>query len=56
MWFGTINGLTSFYPDRISVNPYVPPVVLTDLLLFNKPVRRGANSPLRQPIWAQSIH
>ena len=53
MWFGSKNGLTSFYPDRISANPYVPPVELTDLLLFNKPVRPGGNSPLRQPIWAQ---
>jgi signal transduction histidine kinase len=25
---------------------------LTDLLLFNAPVRQGANSPLRKPIWA----
>jgi signal transduction histidine kinase/ligand-binding sensor domain-containing protein/CheY-like chemotaxis protein len=52
MWFGSRNGLTSFYPDQLSDNPYVPPVVLTDLLLFNAPVRQGANSPLRKPIWA----
>jgi signal transduction histidine kinase/ligand-binding sensor domain-containing protein/DNA-binding response OmpR family regulator len=51
-FFGSRNGLTSFYPDRISANPYVPPVVLTDLLLFNKPVRPGGNSPLRRPILA----
>ncbi len=53
MSFGSRNGLTSFYPARISANPYVPPVVLTDLLLFNIPVHPGGNSPLRQPIWAQ---
>jgi len=52
MWFGSRNGLTAFYPSRLSDNPYVPPVVLTDLLLFNAPVRQGANSPLRKPIWA----
>jgi ligand-binding sensor domain-containing protein len=52
MWFGSTNGLISFHPDRISMNSYVPPVVLTDLLLFNAPVRQGANSPLRKPIWA----
>ena len=51
MWFGSTNGLASFYPDRISPNPYVPPVVLTDLLLFNKPLHPGGNSPLRLPIW-----
>jgi two-component system sensor histidine kinase ChiS len=53
MWFGSRSGLTSFFPDRVSGNPYVPPVVLTDLLLFNIPVHPGKNSPLHQPIWAQ---
>ena len=38
MWFGSRNGLTSFYPNRITDNPYVPPVVLTDFRLFNKSV------------------
>ena len=52
MIIGSSNGLTTFYPDRLSDNPYVPPVVLTDLLLFNKPVHPGANSPLHKPIWA----
>ena len=52
MIFGSTNAVTTFYPDRLSDNPYVPPVVLTDLLLFNAPVRQGAKSPLRKPIWA----
>jgi signal transduction histidine kinase/ligand-binding sensor domain-containing protein/CheY-like chemotaxis protein len=52
MWVGSRDGLTSFYPDRLSANPYVPPVVLTDLLLFNKPVNPGKDSPLDRPIWA----
>jgi signal transduction histidine kinase/ligand-binding sensor domain-containing protein/CheY-like chemotaxis protein len=50
--FGSTNGLTVFDPDRLSTNPYVPTVVLTDLLLFNKTVRPGKGSPLQQPIWA----
>ena len=50
--FGSSNGLTTFYPDRLSSNPYVPPVVLTELDLFNKPVHPGAHSPLRKPVWA----
>ena len=41
-----------FYPDRLSENRYVPPVVLTDFLLFNKPVREGRGSPLNSSIWA----
>lgn len=31
MFFGGINGLTAFYPDVVSDNPYVPPIVLTAL-------------------------
>jgi ligand-binding sensor domain-containing protein/signal transduction histidine kinase len=49
---GSSNGLTTFYPRRISVDSVVPPVVLTEFDLFNKPVRAGRKSPLRQPIWA----
>ena len=52
MWFGSRNGLTSFHPDRISANPFVPPVVLTGFNLFNRPVQVGAHSPLQKPIWA----
>src|SRR6185503_16391127 len=44
-------GVTTFYPDRLAPNPYVPPVVLTDFHLFNKPVQPGTDSPLQQPIW-----
>jgi signal transduction histidine kinase/ligand-binding sensor domain-containing protein/CheY-like chemotaxis protein len=50
--FGSSRGVTVFYPDRISDNPYTPPVRLTDLLLFNKPVRPGRGSPLSKSIWA----
>ena len=49
---GTTNGLTTFFPARLTPNPYVPPVVLTGLELFNKSVSPGKDSPLRAPIWA----
>ncbi len=52
LMFGSTNGLTTFYPDRLSSNVFVPPVVLTELNLFNKPVNPGARSPLLKPIWA----
>ncbi len=52
MFIGSSKGLTTFYPDRLSDNPHLPPVVLTDLRLFNKPVSPGADSPLQQPLWA----
>ena len=41
MVLGSTNGLTTFFPDRLSPSPYVPPVVLTELKLFNKPVGPG---------------
>jgi signal transduction histidine kinase len=41
--FGSKEGLTVFHPDRLSPNPYIPPVVLTDFLVSNK--------PLPKPIW-----
>jgi signal transduction histidine kinase/CheY-like chemotaxis protein/ligand-binding sensor domain-containing protein len=53
MIFGSSNGVTAFYPDRIFDNPHVPTVVLTDFQLFNKPVRSGdGDSPLNRSIWA----
>ncbi len=51
MVFGSSNAVSVFDPDRLSPNSYVPPVVLTDFLLFNKPVRPGGKSPLQKPIW-----
>lgn len=39
MYFGGINGITTFHPELIVDNPYIPPVVITELRLFNKVVR-----------------
>ena len=51
LFFGGINGLSAFYPDKLVDNPIPPPVVLTEFELFNKPARIGAkDSPLRQSI------
>jgi signal transduction histidine kinase/CheY-like chemotaxis protein/ligand-binding sensor domain-containing protein len=52
MLFGSSTGVTTFYPERVSENPYVPPIRLTDFLLFNKPVQQGRGSPLSKSIWA----
>lgn len=41
MFFGGINGATAFYPESIRANAYVPPVVITRLNIFNKPVEIG---------------
>ena len=39
MYFGGINGLTTFRPELLQDNPYTPSVVITKLQLFNKTVR-----------------
>jgi len=41
MFFGGINGITAFFPKEIQSHSYVPPVVLTDFLVFNQSVRIG---------------
>lgn len=37
-FFGGFNGITSFFPDEIETNKYVPRVTLTGLKLFNNTV------------------
>lgn len=39
MYFGGIDGITTFRPELLLDNPYTPPVVITKLDLFNKTVR-----------------
>jgi signal transduction histidine kinase/ligand-binding sensor domain-containing protein/CheY-like chemotaxis protein len=41
MYFGGINGFNVFYPEHIRSNPYVPPVVITDLRIFNRSIPVG---------------
>jgi signal transduction histidine kinase/sugar lactone lactonase YvrE len=50
MFLGGVNGVTSFYPDKVVDRPFVPPVVLTDFRLFNDPVPVGGRSPLKKSI------
>lgn len=57
MYFGGINGFNVFHPAAVRANPYPPPVVITNILLFNKELPIGADSPLAQaPPVAQTIH
>ncbi len=41
MFFGGINGLNSFYPNKILDYSYIPPVVITDFQIYNKSVPIG---------------
>ncbi len=54
-YFGGINGFNSFYPDSIHDNPNIPPVVFTNLKIFNRSMEPMVpGSPLRQTIWTAS--
>ncbi|MCB0208624.1 MAG: GAF domain-containing protein [Anaerolineae bacterium] len=50
MFFGGVNGFNAFYPSEIKDYAIMPPIVITDLRLFNEPVPIGGDSPLQQPI------
>ncbi len=51
LFFGGVNGFNVFYPQNIKLNPYVPPVYLTDFQILNKAVAVGQKgSPLKEDI------
>jgi signal transduction histidine kinase/ligand-binding sensor domain-containing protein/DNA-binding response OmpR family regulator len=41
MLFGGTNGFNAFYPENITHNDHIPPIVITGFRLFNKPVPIG---------------
>lgn len=45
LYFGGIGGFYDFYPDSLKVNNSVPPVVITDVLLFNRSIKEGDSEP-----------
>lgn len=51
LYFGGTSGLTHFLPEEIKNNPIAPPVVLTDLLVFNRPIHPDhPDSPIEAAI------
>jgi len=50
MFFGGFDGGVAFYPDKVVDSSYVPPVVLTDFRLFDRPATVGTGSPLSKSI------
>lgn len=37
MYFGGINGFSTFFPDSVRRNDYIPPVIITGFKTFNEP-------------------
>ncbi|MRS04974.1 histidine kinase, partial [bacterium] len=57
MYFGGINGLTSFDPLKITVNPYVPPVMLLSVTQNGKEITPELNTDGQEQIvlrWPQN--
>lgn len=51
MYFGSVKGLTIFQPDAFTDNPFIPPVYITGIQVFNQELLIGEkNSPLQQSI------
>ena len=51
IYFGSINGFISFDPDTFTESTFSPPVVITDLFLYNKHISVGdTGSPLKRSI------
>ncbi|MBE9464287.1 two-component regulator propeller domain-containing protein [Dyadobacter subterraneus] len=46
MFFGGVNGFSSFYPEQLRDNKFVPPVYITDLLIFNKEIIPGDSNDI----------
>ncbi len=56
LYFGGINGLNSFYPSELKDNPHVPPVYITEMQVFNKPLKVSSDdSPLQKSIMNTDI-
>jgi len=39
LFFGGIYGLNSFYPSKLKDNPYIPPIAITSVRIFDREVR-----------------
>ncbi len=57
MYFGGINGITTFHPSEISDNDYLPPIALTDFLLDDESLSGQPDPHLMKEIklnWPQN--
>ncbi|NQT26279.1 histidine kinase [candidate division KSB1 bacterium] len=51
MYFGGADGFTVFHPDEVTDNPFIPPIIITDFMISNKPVPiKTQTSPLQYHI------
>ncbi len=50
IFMGSTSGLNCFSPNEIKLSKFVPPVLITDFMIFNEPVKVNENSILHSSI------
>ncbi len=50
IFMGSTSGLNYFSPDEIKLSNYSPPILITDFMVFNEPVKVNANAGLKLSI------
>ncbi len=51
IYFGGVNGFNILDPEDVTDNQTIPPIVITDFEIFNKPIKNGSEgSPLKKHI------
>lgn len=56
MYFGGVNGINVFHPEKIVDNPYTPNAVIDKLLLFNKTVYPGDQTNILEKSISETSH
>jgi ligand-binding sensor domain-containing protein/signal transduction histidine kinase len=58
LYFGGVNGMTAFLPSAVRDNPYAPPVLITDFLVYNQPRALGVSPHLAREVtlsWRDTV-
>jgi signal transduction histidine kinase/ligand-binding sensor domain-containing protein/CheY-like chemotaxis protein len=50
LFFGNIKGLNSFYPNKITKNTFMPPIVIADFKIFDKSVMAQGFEKIRRSL------
>jgi len=50
LYFGGLSGITYFDPDSITRNPYSPEIIISDIKIYNQPLKPGDSTNLDKPL------
>jgi len=46
MFFGGIRGFNAFFPEQIKANSFIPPIVITEIMIFNETYQTSISEPI----------